>query len=396
MLGLLMLLVSGCQEQAKEIPELSRRSSYEKLFAQIDRAEAEKDPVERCMSTPSPPHLPWPDNLVRLLCADEWAPVMQASDVKAMIDRRDWAGLHDRYSEYLKRHLSGEDPERLLYRAFPVNNWSSADEADRYTRKWVSAKPDDPFSNAARGIVLVRAAWRARGTGYARDVTEKGRKDMHENARLAVQHLRHAIDIEPRLMPAYEALIDAYMLGGKSEWMARVADAASQQSPDNFYVRSNYESFLQPKWGGSLQEIDALAEQSRPGIHRNPRLAMVGASSDTTIGDAAFHKGKFSTALARYRKALAAGPTYPPLADAGPAASKLGYHAERIMYLTQIIRFSRESIDELLDRGGMWEWDRDYPRALRDYRRASEMAPADPKIREKIAEVEKKMRARKS
>lgn len=393
-----VLLTSGCRRGSGEIPELSKRSSYSKIFQQIDDAEAKSDPLERCLSYPSPPHLQWPESLTNALCADLHTPVMQAGDIKPLIDRGDWKALHDRYAAYLERHYSGADPERLIYRAFPENSWKNRKEADSYTRKWVAARPDDPFANTARGAFLMTAAWDVRGTGYFREIPDAKKRAMYQHALDATVHLRKAIAAEPKLMPAYEHLIDAYALGGKSEWIPAAVRAATRQSPNTFYVRSMAANYLQRKWGGSEKDMSALIADAERHVRANPRLAMIRIDSERELGDAASNQDKFKSALAQYRLALTHGPDNDTLLGAAYVAPKLGYHAERVIYLSQDIRFSKDSRDSLLKRGAMWESDGDFRRAMNDYQAARKLYPQDPEIDERIAaakEREKKHGDRK-
>lgn len=92
------LAVTGCSRGAGEIPELSKRSIYAGIFTKIDQAEAIDDPLARCLAYPDPPHLAWPRPLVEALCGDVRTPSMPIDDLKRLIDRRDWSGLHERYA----------------------------------------------------------------------------------------------------------------------------------------------------------------------------------------------------------------------------------------------------------------------------------------------------------
>jgi hypothetical protein len=63
------------------------------------------------------------------------------------------------------------------------------------------------------------------------------------------------------------------------------------------------------------------------------------------------------------------------------------------MYLSQDIRFSRWPKDARIRRGLLWEWDGKFDRALRDFRAAAKLDPDDVWTRNKIAEIEARMRA---
>lgn len=311
-----------------------------------------------------------------------------------MIDRKDWRGLEAHYTGYLERHLAGEDPELLLYRAFPVSSWRSNDEADRYTKRWQQARPDDAFANTLRAKHLIAQAWRVRGNDFIKNVDPENLRKTVDLARDASILTLKAIKAEPRLMPAYSILIDAYILGGEPELMRRAVKNALHQSPDSYYVRADAAGYMRLIWGGSIGELERFADAAKPYIHKNPRLNLLQGNAQAELATARWRGKRPGKALSSMREALEQGPNLTTLNDAAYLSDEVGYESETLMYLTQVIRFQRGPKDALLYRAGIWELGPWHDRALRDYRAAQALAPGDEKIAKHIARVEALMRGK--
>lgn len=385
LLAAVATLSAACGRMPPPVPELWERSRYEKIFAEIDRAETIADPVQRCREYPSLPHIAWPQPLVEALCLDNQTPIMKVEALKDGIDRGEWQALHDRYAGYLQRHHAGEDPELLLYRVFFLRSWKTPEEMDDYTGRWVSAVPDDPFANTERGVALTNMAWNARDQDGAET-------QVRDHAARAETHLRKAIEREPRLLTAYLYLIDVHVLQDRRDAIPATVQAALRQSPSSFYIREAAAGYLHGRWGGSPRQLYGMALGAETQLGRNPRLALLATRTGREIADRHSEKHRDRMALWAYRAALAHGPEHETLLNAGFTASELEYYAEKIMYLSQDIRFNRTPKDARIRRGLLWEWDGKFERALRDFRAAAALDPNDTWTANKIAEIEARMR----
>jgi tetratricopeptide (TPR) repeat protein len=393
-LGLcIMFSVSSCDRKPKAIPELSNRNEYEKIFAEIDRAEAEQDPIQRCLIYPSPPHLDWSPALIDALCRDKFTGGSFAAELKPMIDAREWKKLDAHFAGFLKRHYSGEDPEYRIYRSFPLISWKSTADADHYTLRWLKGAPTSPYANTARAKILMSKAWQIRGGDFSRNVPPERMRQAMNLARQASVLLSRAIKQEPRLLPAYDIMMEAYSLGGQPAMMRRALHAALNQSPSSYYIRSTASAYMSQFWGGTLKEQDAMLEDARPYFAQNPRLRMLTPYRQLEIGRRLDVQKDYRIALPLLREALQTGPSYETLARAQRSASKLGYNVEGLLYLSQNIRFERAPGDELMTRARLWESDGDYTRALRDLRAAVKLYPTSRENALALAETEKRAQA---
>lgn len=393
-----LLALSGCQRSKHEPSSLMSLQDFQQHAAYIDEAEAIADRVERCLHYPTPPPFKWSRALIEAVCADMHTPVNHLPDIKRMIDAQDWAGLEAHYTESLRRHYSGEDPEYLIYRSFPLYGWKSPQEADDYTLRWLEGAPDDAYANMTRGNFLAHLAWQARAGGSSSETDKRlgvllvsGEGQMKKSAFLAKKAqvlLRKALIIEPRLMPAYNTLINAEMLAGDAEKIKETFDRAIRQSPHSYYVRNTLMNFLQPRWGGSLREVDGLVEEAESHVVRNPRLAMLRARRIGMDGSPFLKREQYGQALDQHRKALEFAPEDNSLGTAANIAYREREYMQAIVYSTQEIRFSRDISNALSRRGSALEKIGEPRRAYCDYQAAIEDYPGEQTARRRIPELE--------
>lgn len=332
--------VAGCE--ATPPSSVAAQSGHEAMFAALDRADAESDPLKRCNAYPDPSGYVWSDRLVEAVCADIWSPGAGAEIIRPLIDRKDWMALRAHYDGYLRRHYSGEDPELLLYRVFPQTSWKSDREADDYAARWLQSAPDDPYANALRAKILLRKAWDTRGPAFAKDIPEERMQQVRALASEANRLTIRAIRLEPRLMPAYDMQIDsAALLGDQRQAAATLAQAVSN-SPATYYVRTSALHFLDSKWGGSSEQMERLVAEAQRHLEANPRLGMLQVLLSAEQGHAYATRNQHGPALDAYRRTLALGPNGTVLNHAAVAASESGLRAEAIMLWTHALRFSRD------------------------------------------------------
>ncbi len=381
-------VLSGCKWFKHEPSSLMSFQEFQQHVVVIDEAEAIADPVERCLRYPTPPGFKWSRALIEGLCADMHTPVDHLPDIKRMIDAKDWAGLEAHYTEILRRHYSGEDPEYLIHRSFPIHSWKSPQEADDYTLRWLEAAPDDAYANMTRGNLLDHRAWEVRGGNFSSKTDQKQMKNAVALAKEAATLLRNASILQPRLTPAYRTLINTQMLVGDSEEIGETFGRAIRQSSHSYYVRSTLIHFLQPKWGGSLSDMDRLVDESEPYLARNPRLALLRARRVGMEGERFLKREWYGNALDLYREALEIAPEDTVLKAAANIAYRERRYVQAIVYSTQEIRFSRGTADARSKRGAALEKIGEPERAYCDYQAAIKENPGENWSKRRISKLE--------
>ncbi|HAT09493.1 MAG TPA: hypothetical protein DCS97_02625, partial [Planctomycetes bacterium] len=164
--------------------------------------------------------------------------------------------------------------DRLIDWFAPLfENGDLGDEAIGRTLAALEAPGCDPaLSGVLRGHVAINAAWKARGGGWASSVTEKGWQGFRAGLAEARQALTAAWQALPESASAASLMITVSMGDGSNEkqvWFDR-AIAADPGCLDAWKRMSNA---LSPRWGGSTQQLLALAQRAVADARPGNRLA---------------------------------------------------------------------------------------------------------------------------
>lgn len=128
---------------------------------------------------------------------------------------------------------------------------------------WQKRFPESPAAGIFRSYVHLMHAWNHRGTDYAREIKQSTWQEVFAQAKKARETLV-AMPQNQRADPGwYPALMDALQLhqGGYGEF-AEVFKEAMAKHPGYHGIYFTAVFNLQPKWGGSLDAIEELADMA--------------------------------------------------------------------------------------------------------------------------------------
>jgi hypothetical protein len=111
------------------------------------------------------------------------------------------------------------------------------------------------------GQYEIKAAWAARGSGWANTVTEAGWQAFHQHLGKARDHLAKAHALHPEFPEAATAMIPVAMGAGDriNEKTRDWFDKAAKAQLDHFPAYSHYLYSIYPRWGGSHEEMIRFA-----------------------------------------------------------------------------------------------------------------------------------------
>ena len=119
-----------------------------------------------------------------------------------------------------------------------------------------------------RGNVEKKLAWKARGTGWASEVSQDGWKAFREHLDAAAKAYQSAWLLRPDLPDAAEGMVDIVGPGsgrGALDLWFRRAIEARTDSPDAWQSYFWYGCY--PRWGGSARAMRAMAQAARDAGH---------------------------------------------------------------------------------------------------------------------------------
>ncbi|MCF7220243.1 tetratricopeptide repeat protein [Marilutibacter chinensis] len=359
---------------------------FERYFVAAAEQDAEKDRYKRCMRYPNPPGSDWSEALILAICGDHASPVEKGDRIQAMVGEEDWSGLQALYEGRLRKHHSGEDPERVLYRLFLSDLWPSLDDLDASSRRWLRAVPESPYAKTLRAEALLRLAWKARGQGFVRDIPVSRIRKMRRLADQAIGLAESALESEAGLMPAYAIVMQASALNGRRNAL-QLLRRALEVSPDSYYMRLAVLPYLQPKWGGRLEDMERVVDDAQELSTVNARMPLLKTWQVSFSAGDYNAPDRYAPALKTFREAMAFGPEYSTMYEAVWLAAQADQYAESAVIASQLIRLNGKTIYALSKRAWAFEMAGDWPRALNDYMAAAERDPGNSDHLERIAGI---------
>lgn len=177
----------------------------------------------------------------------------------------------------VRRETRWRTAYRMTFQALPDSFAQRLDD-------WVSISPDAPEPLAARAWnrYWIGYYWRGEGAGPTSAKAVEGFLNaLAQGAADAVA----ALSKDPDIMPAYWMLINTARTEGDQDAAIGLLERALSRSPNGF--ESYYATMIAfyPIWGGSLEQMEALAEAAARGAGRNPDLARLRAYPIWKRGD---------------------------------------------------------------------------------------------------------------
>jgi tetratricopeptide (TPR) repeat protein len=329
---------------------------------------------EACLDHPDPVSYHWSREVVEAFCADVATSALEFADVRRLIETEQGAQLDAEYDAILDDYFAGRLPEGALYHAYSVffeSDESSAVLLDR----WLLQSPGSAHARAARGSYRVERGWKARGEKIIRETSRDQYESMVHWIQLAKPDLEKAVELEPRIVPAYSALIQLSFMGTEHALAGRAMAAANEVDPANFYTRAAYATSLEPRWGGSVEAMDELASESEPWLTRNPRLAGVRGMALIARRERPLKEGNHMGALAEMERGLNLYPSPGNLEFAGRLAHHLRDYPHAIELYSQALRFKPRDENALVNRAQSHWAMKKYPAAKADLERLLTFEP---------------------
>lgn len=279
--GLMLATTLGHAAEAPPIPEQPDLKRYESIPApwrdyllQARTAERIADPLQRCLAFPDLPGNQWPEGHAEAHCRSHFADEpLTVARIGEMLDRGETKQLETMLDTRLQRHFSADDFSEIIHDDLKFD-LDDAGNARHVAEKWIELAPQSAYANLAFANVLRFSAWEARGGEVAAKTPKENMRRMSELAQQALSHFRKAIDLEPKLMPAYEGLINLAKLDSLDEVGEQALKSAGKLDPTCSQVIFEHMGSLDPSWGGSYEQQLAYANSISRHITKRPQLAV--------------------------------------------------------------------------------------------------------------------------
>lgn len=152
----------------------------------------------------------------------------------------------------------------VFYSGLEIPSVHDSDWADHLNRirEWMTQRPESITARVALAQNLVRWAWVARGTGWANTVPPDRRAQFEERIAEA-QKVLAGSEAMPRMCPQWFGveMTVAIAQGWDDKRLQSLFERGVAFEPEYFYLYSDYETFLQPKWYGKPGQAAGFARE---------------------------------------------------------------------------------------------------------------------------------------
>jgi Domain of unknown function (DUF4034) len=148
--------------------------------------------------------------------------------------------------------------EERVHDAFDALGYPNARERELIDA-WVAATPGSFAAYLARASHWSRTGHLWRGTRYARDTSTAEWQRMREAFDAARLDLATALRLRPGLVQARVLQLGVEITDGRGDQAEALMEEALRACPTCFYPRVEWLRALEPRWGGSLEEMEAYA-----------------------------------------------------------------------------------------------------------------------------------------
>jgi tetratricopeptide (TPR) repeat protein len=172
---------------------------------------------------------------------------------------------------------------------------------------WVRQAPNSWTSLAARGVYLAWRGWTARGTAFAGRTSSQQFATMGTLFNQANRDLTSALAAKPNIVAYYELIRMAKADGELGIPVNEYLNRALELCPSCFELRRQYMVGLEPRWGGSYEEMEQFAKESQRMAGTNPQLRLLLGMPYADQGQSACAAGSYDEAVERQNLALSYG-----------------------------------------------------------------------------------------
>ncbi len=351
LLVLLVIVATGAlafrfvlmQHEPAVVPSVASAQLIREFQAVLD-AEKITDPYQRCLAYPDLPGTSWDKSIVAAYCGLMLRKAVSLEEIDAALKRGETELLEQTFDGYLQRNYEPGQHGFLTWAIIHIfDHGGTFDVADR----WVKADPNSAFALTARATAYIVLAVEARGEKSARDTPKENFRRMEELCEKALVDLNEAARRSHRLITAYNQMFEIAQLTGDTDLRVQAARRALALDPADQWTYDNWANAVEPKWGGSIAEMNDLVDHAMKHAGDNPLLKRMPARvycAEANTLEVCHSCGEIpdraKKALPIYLQGAAIAPAACVFDEAGNTAERAGDYEAAVRIDSQSFRFS--------------------------------------------------------
>jgi len=203
-----------------------------------------------------------------------YRPISNNFDVIDIVKNRNIDELEFHYSNLIMEYQTGAKDELVLYRFFEAFK-SSGTIFESNLHDWLEMYPDSIAAKLALGHYYLHIGWLSRGTRWRKDTNVEQIGNMSQNFNLAHKYYLEVVHQDPSMILAYEGMMSIAMAMGDDKLKSDVTKQALDVHPDSYVFNFKRLFAMQPKWGGSIEEINRAIDSIEPLFSKNMNLELL-------------------------------------------------------------------------------------------------------------------------
>lgn len=305
--------------------------------------------------------------------------------LRQLFEAGDYDELNESLDQLQRAYEKDPTREQAVVEAFRLFTLPD-DESN--LNAWVDHDPSSYQPFVARAEYNMKSTWRARGTKWARETSARQFRQMEWWLEETSADVDAALSLNERAVSAHAVLITIHMARGEDLEEAAAFENARDTLPNSLHLYLTYAHANRPRWGGSYEVMERIAEE---GIQRNPDDPRFNAVMGLLYHDQAemlSYDNRDSQAVEVYTEAL-------DLADTAQAreARSRSYLAlydtpAALRDVDRAIELDPYSASARLLRAGILGQQGETRGAVADVYAARELAPEDPEVLEWVRWLE--------
>lgn len=294
--------------------------------------------------------------------------------LQELLENREYHKLEDHFSKLialLENDISIESSLGWSISALTNGN----PEYETLLNQWVEQYPNSAAAYLVRGNYFHDVGYLYRGTGYYRELSEKQIEKWKSYSGKANKDLSKSLKINPNVSVTYADIINNS--GGTRQEKANLIAVALDAKPESYLIRSAALRMSRPRWGGSMDALEALVEDTKNHVSKNLHLKPLLGYVDYEIASAHYAKQEYYQAKQAFAKALAYGESNVYLSSRAYLYFQVDEKDKAIKDFNRILElFPGDAvIRKALGRHYLTE--KNYEEALKHFSLAAELRPYD-------------------
>lgn len=249
-------------------------------------------------------------------------------EVLGLVEKRDYAALESLLSAKQQRYEQDPASEEELEKAFRAFR-DLGPGAEPLLKEWSHQMPRSYAAHTARGVYYLWRGIEARGTSFASETPAQQMQAMTALIDRAADELERSLPLTQKPYISHLSFVTLSRYGGERELGERHYKEGLVVAPQSVSLRQARMTMLEPRWGGSYRQMEALAKQAAAELKDPAAAAKIAARIPADRAQERQTAKDYPAALGLYDEALRLDPSAARLrCERSWILSQLGRHSE--------------------------------------------------------------------